>query len=833
MTSLHHHKFQATARRLSIESLESRRMLAITVNTLDDVTANDGFTSLREAIAITNTINEDTIDFAVAGTITLEEGELAVTDSLTINGEGQIIVDANNQSRVLNFSSATGDLTLNEMTLRNGRVRGLDDAGLGAGIFFDSEGTLTLNNSTVSDNLIDGVNSFVGMGAGISSVDGDVVLVNSTVSNNRIFVESLIAEGGGIFNRSGDVTLRNSTISGNVLNGSRDGSAVRTYSGNISLTNSTVSENSIGALSTFAGDISLTSSTVSGNQGLGIYVENRSSSPPSVTIQSSIVANNVNEFEGNQDILFFDEDAVLTINHSLIGVADELTRNGAPLPITGNVGNLTGTAASPLDPKLEFLTNNGGPTATMALFDDSPAIDAGTETGLEFDQRGDPFAREFGDRVDMGAYELQAPPQQTADFDQDGDVDGGDFLIWQRNAGTLTGANISEGDADLDGDVDADDLNEWQARYHSIPNIEFTESSTSVGSGLLNHDIDLADLNGDAHLDAFVTSEGGPNQVWLGNGDGTFSLTNQAFGVGNNIYAALGDIDNDGDIDAAIAVASSEVALWLNDGNGFFSSGGSLAASSPLDLALADLDGDNRLDLFVVQVAGPDLVYLNDATNGFVDSGQQLGNGSSKSVELADLNGDGFLDAFVAQLSGSQGAPNQVWFNDGNGNFTSSGQQIGNSVSQHVALGDIDGDGDIDAVVANGGANRVFRNNGSGVFSDSGQMLGDSESSHVQLADFDQDGDLDAFVANWFDQPDRVWLNNGTGQFFAFQQLGADTSSHVALGDIDNDGDIDAVTATYSVSQSNRIWLNNESDPLATLDQAFSEFSDDAFEELF
>jgi hypothetical protein len=48
--------------------------------------------------------------------------------------------------------------------------------------------------------------------------------------------------------------------------------------------------------------------------------------------------------------------------------------------------------------------------------------------------------------------------QVSADFDEDGDVDGRDFLTWQRNIGTLLGAAHGDGDADGDGDVDADDL---------------------------------------------------------------------------------------------------------------------------------------------------------------------------------------------------------------------------------------------------------------------------------------------------------------------------------------------------------------------------------------
>ncbi|HEX6963688.1 MAG TPA: GEVED domain-containing protein, partial [Lacipirellula sp.] len=63
------------------------------------------------------------------------------------------------------------------------------------------------------------------------------------------------------------------------------------------------------------------------------------------------------------------------------------------------------------------------------------------------------------------------------DSDQDEDVDGRDFLNWQRNLGKSTGADRSEGDADADGDVDADDLGDWQSNFGGT-------GSSAVAGGL-------------------------------------------------------------------------------------------------------------------------------------------------------------------------------------------------------------------------------------------------------------------------------------------------------------------------------------------------------------
>lgn len=57
---------------------------------------------------------------------------------------------------------------------------------------------------------------------------------------------------------------------------------------------------------------------------------------------------------------------------------------------------------------------------------------------------------------------------RNADFDEDGDVDGGDFLAWQRGFGILSGATLAQGDTDADGDVDNVDLGIWQGEFGGL-----------------------------------------------------------------------------------------------------------------------------------------------------------------------------------------------------------------------------------------------------------------------------------------------------------------------------------------------------------------------------
>ena len=221
--------------------------------------------------------------------------------------------------------------------------------------------------------------------------------------------------------------------------------------------------------------------------------------------------------------------------------------------------------------------------------------------------------------------------------------------------------------------------------------------------------------------------------------------------------------------------------LWANDGSGNFDVDSRIAVSSALDVAFADVNAHGSLDAFLAQSNHPDLVFFNDGFGNLFNSGQSLGNTRSKGVELGDIDKDGDLDAIVAVIGpDGTGAPNLVWLNDGAGEFTDSGQSLGNAFTQHVALGDLNGDGFLDAVATDGD---TWLNDGIGILNPGPSNIGlpTNPTSHVAIADFDLDGDLDVFQVNWFNEPDRVWLNDGVGNFTdSGQFLGADISSHVA-----------------------------------------------------
>lgn len=200
-----------------------------------------------------------------------------------------------------------------------------------------------------------------------------------------------------------------------------------------------------------------------------------------------------------------------------------------------------------------------------------------------------------------------------------------------------------------------------------------------------------------------------------------------------------------------------------------------------------------------------------DIYAGFVDTLQSLGVGDSTAIALGDLDGDFDLDIVVANYD--QG--NRVYINDGAGYFTDSGQSLGSNDSTAIALGDIDNDGDLDMVVGNGGfglrviatGNRIYLNNGLGQFNDTGQTQGTNYSTSVALGDIDSDGDLDMAISKSFNQSDRVYINDGIGFFSdSGQSLGLASSNSIVFGDVDNDGDLDLVEGGGRINQ---IYIND------------------------
>ncbi|HVT30458.1 MAG TPA: choice-of-anchor Q domain-containing protein, partial [Lacipirellulaceae bacterium] len=343
-------------------------MLAVvTVDTLaDTVDLNDGVTSLREALFATNLVSgADTVEFAPSltsggpGTILLTQGELKISDDLTINALGaSLTIDASGNdatpdrgdgSRIFNINDGHNDRLLN-VTINGLALTGGDSATSGGAILnFEN---LTLNGSTVDGN-------------------------------------SAGADGGGIWTRGGSLSIINSTISGNVA-GDEGGGVYMSLpeAGSLAIRHSTITANEASA------------------RGGGMFI-----AQGTLALENTILAANHSAIGPDLTGLL---GAVVQARFNFIGDNSGSGLAEAPIGAPDANGNLIGGSGSgPIDPMLGPLTDNGGPLPTYALLLGSAAIDAGDPAAVagsdgvpEFDQRGTPFVRVAAGRVDIGAFEL-------------------------------------------------------------------------------------------------------------------------------------------------------------------------------------------------------------------------------------------------------------------------------------------------------------------------------------------------------------------------------------------------------------------------------------------
>jgi FG-GAP-like repeat len=207
---------------------------------------------------------------------------------------------------------------------------------------------------------------------------------------------------------------------------------------------------------------------------------------------------------------------------------------------------------------------------------------------------------------------------------------------------------------------------------------------------------------------------------------------------------------------------------------------------------------------------------------------------SSTDVDLVDVDGDNDLDLFIAEGTDSPAPrPNRLLLNDGAGRFTDvSATHLppGQANSTKADFGDVDGDGDLDAIVANLGPEQLLINSGGGSFVDGSARLPPPPpflqdiTADARLADVDGDGDLDVLLSN--ENPfnpsptgggqNRVLINDGNAVFTdeTSVRLPAATDQTAAMlpGDIDSDGDVDIVV----LNRGQDIVLINDGDGFFT-----------------
>jgi hypothetical protein len=188
-------------------------------------------------------------------------------------------------------------------------------------------------------------------------------------------------------------------------------------------------------------------------------------------------------------------------------------------------------------------------------------------------------------------------------------------------------------------------------------------------------------------------------------------------------------------------------------------------------------------------------------------------------IEQGDLDGDGDIDLVIAM----EFRPNVLLFNDGHGHFTdASASRLPEKKhdSEDIALADFDRDGDLDIIFVSEDdmINEYYLNNGKGYFTDvSDRLPVEATSNAVVAADLDGDGDLDLVLGN--EDGNKLYLNIGKGVFTddAAERLpvtgASEETRKVDLADIDGDGDLDLFFSNVRFrpgkNPANRLLVNN------------------------
>jgi predicted outer membrane repeat protein len=405
-------------------------------------------TALNAALAGGGTVTFDCGASPDTITVTFTE---TITEDTTIDGGSLVTISGGDNVLVFNVLSSldTGvAFTLQNLTIADGKGA---EGGSG-GIHNDGGGRLTVTNCTLSGNIGGGIDNY-----------GTLTVTNSIVSGNRTDPGY---GGGGIANlASGTLTVTNSTFSGNESDG---GSGIYN-AGMLTVINSTFSSNSAttagGAIYNDGGTLAITGSTFFDNDaasGGGIWnsgdlsVTNctffRNMAPNLFGGDGGGISNSGNltvtncTFAGNGARGFFgyvngggisNHGGTVTVVNSILadgalscaGVFTDGGHNlddGTTCAFSAANGSLSNT-----DPKLnpDGLQDNGGPTQTIALQADSPAINAGDESVCAaapvngVDQRG--YVRPGANAIScsIGAYEYNSVPAQSCSGDCNGSRD--------------------------------------------------------------------------------------------------------------------------------------------------------------------------------------------------------------------------------------------------------------------------------------------------------------------------------------------------------------------------------------------------------------------------
>jgi len=361
------------------------------------------------------------------------------------------------------------------------------------------------------------------------------------------------------------------------------------------------------------------------------------------------------------------------------------------------------------------------------------------------------------------------------------------------------------------------------------------ESKVDFTTGTAPYVVAISDIDGDGKTDLVVVNRMSSSVSVFRNTSSSGSITSGSFAAEVHFNTgptpnsvAIGDIDGDGKPDLVVVNSgSNRVSVFRNTSSSGSITSGSFAAkvdfttgTSPYDVAIGDIDGDGKPDLAVVNDGSNTVsVFRNTSSSGSITSGSfaakvDFTTGSNPDhAAIGDIDGDGKPDLAVTNYNSNTVSVFRNTSSYGSitsGSFAAKVDFTTGMLPFVPAIGDIDGDGKPDLVVANAGNNTVsvFRNTSSSGSISSGSFAAKVDFTTgmspygVAIGDIDGDGKPDLAATNYSSNTVSVYRNTSSsgsitsGSFAAKVDFATGTNPYsVAIGDLDGDGRPDLVAS--------------------------------------
>ena len=255
-------------------------------------------------------------------------------------------------------------------------------------------------------------------------------------------------------------------------------------------------------------------------------------------------------------------------------------------------------------------------------------------------------------------------------------------LILISNKNLLNGSGVALGDYDNDGrcDIYLCRLDGSNVMYRNLGNWKFEDTTAATGTACpsqFSSGATFADVDGDRDLDLFVTAMGQPNRLFRNDGNGKFTDITTASGIGTRFGSsslALADIDGDGDLDLYVVNYGAKSVLKDGGKLDIVNVNGQLTVRGPFASRIKFINSQ------MFEYGEPDEFFLNDGTGRFTrldwgggrfttHDGKPLSESyrdQGLSAIFRDINGDHAPDLFIANDGFTE---DRFWINDGRGNF--------------------------------------------------------------------------------------------------------------------------------------------------------------------